>query len=219
MSDVMLLNEIVSVGRELSERGLQTTRSGNISARAGEVFFITKTGTNLGRLNTCDIIVVNIDDDKVAVPVGASIETAVHRAVYRETKARAIVHAHPPYAIGLAHSLPMAYVTPIHNEGLVGLKRVPILDTSVPGREACEEPRPIVAHLSRWCSLIIRGHGAFAVGSDLQEALYRLLLVEEVCKIHCIAQSLGSSYVKGISRPNPKAEEQSDFSCSPQMRD
>jgi len=52
--------QLIAVGKELYNRGLQTTRSGNISVRDGEQFLITKTGANLGQLRESDLVSVDI---------------------------------------------------------------------------------------------------------------------------------------------------------------
>ncbi len=185
----LLQEELIAVGRELYERGLQTTRSGNISVCEGAMFFITGTGTNLGRLKRSDLVAVDLRDS-APIPPGASRETPVHKAIYNATAARAIVHAHPPYAIALAQVAKQQGIMPIHNEGAAGLQWVPIIDSSVRGKEAGEDPTAIVAELVRWCSVVIRNHGAFAVGPNLDEAAYKMMLLEDVCKIACILQSL-----------------------------
>ncbi len=55
----------------------------------------------LGNLTEQDLIDTGINRNDRNTPL-ASSELAVHRAIYRETRARAIVHAHPPYANTLA---------------------------------------------------------------------------------------------------------------------
>jgi L-fuculose-phosphate aldolase len=185
----ILQQQLISVGKQLYDRGLQTTRSGNISVRNGDVFLITRTGTNLGKLRHTDLITVDVHE-AAPIPAGASCETQVHRAIYNAGEARAIVHAHPAYAIALADFAGERGVTPVHNEGLAGLKWIPVVGTSVRGKEGGEDPTGIAAQLKSWPSVIVRGHGAFAVGASLDEALYRMFLLEDVCKIACIVQSL-----------------------------
>ncbi len=180
--------ELISVGRQLYERGLQSTRSGNISVREGDSFLISKTGTNLGRLTLNDLIRVPLDPAQ-PIPRSASCESAVHRAIYNASGAGAVVHAHGPYAIALAE-MEESGVKPIHNEAIAGLRWIPIIDTTVAAGEGGEHPEPIAAQMHQWCSLIVRGHGAFVSGSNLDEALYRMLLLEDACKIICILHSM-----------------------------
>jgi L-fuculose-phosphate aldolase len=199
----MLHDDLISVGRELYERGMQTTRSGNISARDGASFVITKTGTNLGRLAPADLVSVAVDP-AVPIPRDASCEAPVHRAIYLASDAGAVVHAHPPYAIALAHTIRSGGITPIHNEALVGLRWIPIIDTSVDGREGGEDPRPIAEQLASWCSLIVRSHGAFSTGASLSEALYKMFLLDDVCRISTIVQSVRrEATLTIVGKPSP----------------
>jgi len=185
----MLIEDLISAGKQLYERGLQTTRSGNVSARDGTVFWITRTGTNLARLTATQFVQVELDA-RAAIPREASVESPVHRGVYNASSARAIVHAHPPYAIAAAEAVGEGGITPIHNEALVGLKWIPVIETSVAGEDTGEAVDGIARQLSRWPALVIRGHGAFTIGENIDEALYRMVLLEEVCKISCILKSL-----------------------------
>lgn len=187
----MLEQELISVGKELYERGLQSTRSGNLSLRQRDSFIISKTGTNLGRLALGDLISVPLDPS-APIPRSASCESAVHRAIYNASDAGAIVHAHGPYAIALAE-MEESGVKPIHNEAIAGLGWIPIIDTAVTAGEGGEHPGPIAEQMHRWCSLIVRGHGSFVSGSNLDEALYRMLLLEEACKIICIMHSMNAA--------------------------
>jgi len=178
--------QVVGVGKELYRRGLVTTRGGNISVRDGDRFVITRTGSNLGGLTEADLIEVELEE-AAAISSDASCESPVHRAIYNRTSEFAIVHAHGTDAIALAE-LVNDGIRPIHNEGLVGLKWIPVVDTTVPGEESGEEPVAIAASLANWCSVVVRGHGAFATGRSLDEALYRMILLEDTCHINVLVQ-------------------------------
>jgi len=180
--------QLIAVGKELYNRGLQTTRSGNISIRDGEQFLITKTGTNLGRLLESDVASVDIPRH-IPISAEASCESPVHRAIYNVTDALAIVHAHPIHAIALAEIVNNS-ILPIHNEGLAGLKRIPVVDTTVLGQDSGEEPSTIAAALAKYCSVVVRNHGAFTAASSLSQALYRMLLLEDTCRIVFLVQSV-----------------------------
>jgi L-fuculose-phosphate aldolase len=196
---IELQEELIAVGKELYDRGLQTTRSGNISAREGDRFIITKTGAHLGRLAKSDLISVDIS---AHAPVSreASCESPVHRAIYNATGALAIVHAHPIYAIALAEVSLDDSILPVHNEGLVGLKRVPIVDTTVLGLDIGEKPSAIVPALTQSCAVVVRNHGAFATGESLRQALYKMLLLEDTCTIKLLTQTHSSMAANLMTR-------------------
>lgn len=186
----MLEQDPISAGRELYDRRLQSTRSGNISVRHCDCFVITKTGSNLGRLAPEDLISVPLNP-AAPIPPLASGESSVHRAIYNATSAGAVVHAHGRFAIALAE-IEAAGVRPVHNEAIVALEWIPIIDTTVVEREGGEDPEGNAEALSNWKSVIVRHHGAFAAGADLSEALYRMILVEDSCEMVCVIRSTGA---------------------------
>lgn len=189
MSNIDCRAQLIAIGNELYSRGLQTTRSGNISIRVGDQFLITKTGSNLGKLLQSDLIAVDIRPH-VPIPTSASCESPAHRAIYNATEALAIVHAHPIHAIALAQIWNSDSIEPIHNEGIVSLRQIPIICTTAPGEERGERPDAIAASLTEHCSVVVRNHGAFTVASSLEQALYRMLLLEDTCRIVFLVESL-----------------------------
>jgi L-fuculose-phosphate aldolase len=178
-------SQLIAVGQELFNRGLQTTRSGNLSVRDGDRFLITQTGANLGHLSDANLIHVGLAHHS-PVPVGASCETPLHRAIYNATEALAIVHAHPIHAIALAQVSSGDRIMPIHNEGIAGLNGIAVVDTTVPGKDTGEEPAAITAALKQACSVVVRGHGAFTIGSSLDQACYKMMLLEDSCRINLL---------------------------------
>ena len=97
----MILSQFQTVGRDLFTTGLVSSHSGNLSIRLGERIIITRRNSGLGCLGEHDLIETGISKNDRNTPL-ASIELAVHRAIYRETPALAIVHAHPPHAVALS---------------------------------------------------------------------------------------------------------------------
>ena len=94
----MFLNQFQNVGHALFSRGLVSSQSGNLSIRMGDRLIITRRGSNLGALQEKDLVETGINKNDRATPM-ASVELPVHRAIYQNTQARAIVHAHPTHVI------------------------------------------------------------------------------------------------------------------------
>jgi ribulose-5-phosphate 4-epimerase/fuculose-1-phosphate aldolase len=183
--------QLIAVGKELYARSLVTTRGGNLSVKIGDGFLITRTGKNLGQLSGSDFISVDLDDN-TAIPAEASCEAQVHRALYNSTTAQSIVHVHGAHAIAAAISSRTDRIQPVHNEAIIGLHSIPIINTSVPGEESGEDPAAIVEALKRAPALLIRGHGSFATGHSLDQALYRTLLLEDCCRIFLLLRGANS---------------------------
>ena len=86
----------------------------------------------------------------------------VHLAVYRTTPYRAIVHAHPPYAV--AASLVADEIRPLDSEGEMFCPTIPVT-TRAPGTQGLADA---VAEEMRHNKLVIaHGHGTFAAGAML----------------------------------------------------
>ena len=147
---------------------------------------ITRRGTMLSCLQESDLIETGITKNDRFTPL-ASTELPVHRAIYQETSASAIVHAHPPHAVAL--SLTETEIVPNGAEGLSTVGQVPVLGWNMevkPGGLA-----DIIAQALKQCrTVMVHGHGSFAVGQLLEEAYNCTTTLEESCQVICLLKSL-----------------------------
>ncbi len=185
----MILSQFQTVGRDLFARGLVSSHSGNLSIRLGDRITITRRGSMLNCLEEHDLIETGLNRNSRATPL-ASVELAVHRAIYRQTQASAIVHAHPPHAIAL--SLTETEIVPSNAEGLDLLGTVPVVGWNMevkPGGLA-----DIIAQaLKQRRIIMVHGHGSFAIGQLLEEAYDFTTSLEESCQILCLLKSFQMS--------------------------
>lgn len=187
------------IGRDMFLAGLNSSHSGNMSARWGDRIMITRTGAALGRLSAGDLVEVPLDagQDDVAEglhpwPPGPGVqpssELVVHRAVYLAVPAGAVVHAHPPHAVAL--SLAADTLVPADTEGALILGPVPVVTARRPAGSA-EVAALVAAALRERPLVLVRGHGSFALGDDLEEAYHRTAALEHSARIACIHRMLG----------------------------
>ncbi|AEV16949.1 MAG: fuculose-1-phosphate aldolase [Thermus sp.] len=171
------------VGEDLFGQGLISATAGNFSVRGKEGFLITKSGVQKARLTPEDLVEVPLEGP---FPPGASVESVIHREVYRRTQAQALVHAHPRVAVAL--SLHLDRLLPLDLEGQYYLREVPVLapKTTSASEEAASAVAEALAH-HRVC--LLRGHGAFAAGfkerpeEALLEAYSLMTTLEESAEI------------------------------------
>lgn len=97
----VILSQFQTVGRDLFSRGLVSSHTGNLSIRLRDRIIITRRGSMLNCLEEHDLIETGVSRNNRSTP-WASTDLAVHRAIYRETQALAVVHAHPPHATALS---------------------------------------------------------------------------------------------------------------------
>jgi len=184
--ETMILAQFQAIGHDLFIRGLVSSHSGNLSIRLGDRIIITHRSSMLGCLHEHDLIETGISQNNRSTPL-ASVELAVHRAIYRETSALAIVHAHPPHAVAL--SLTETEIVPSDTEGLSIVGRVPVLGWHMevkPGGLA-----DIIAQALKQNRIVmVHGHGSFAIGQLLEEAHNCTTTLEESCQVICLLRSL-----------------------------
>lgn len=174
-----MIKDMILFGKILYEQGLNHSHSGNISIRDGNEIIIKKHGAMLGYLTKKDIVRINLNDDKKDKL--ASLEAKVHRAIYLQNPdVKAIAHGHTIYATVL--SLNNKMIKPIDSEGQFYLPQIPVLSCNETiGSD--EVAKKIPALISKYKCAIIKGHGAFAIGKNLEQASMYLSVIESASKI------------------------------------
>jgi L-fuculose-phosphate aldolase len=161
------------VGADLYRHGLVTSHGGNLSLRDGHGMWITGTGKRLGHLQAKDIAYVGAGGEHSGVP--PSSDTFLHATVYAISGAMAVVHAHTRHAVAIAFDGDM--FEPLDFEGQYHLKQVPVIDNDDRSTERVADA------LRSSLVVVLRGHGAYARGQDLWEALHWVMALEESAQI------------------------------------
>ncbi|MFC1571284.1 class II aldolase/adducin family protein [Candidatus Margulisiibacteriota bacterium] len=184
-----MLEEFKRIGRFMFQEGLIDSHGGNMSVRQGDKIFITHRDAMLGDLSEKDIIEVGMNagpDDKQA-----SREIEVHRAVYKQNGAQAIIHAHPANAIAI--SITDNKIVPQDAEGLALFKAASIVRVR-DSIGSSETVRLLPSFLTKESSIaVVKGHGSFATGKTLAEAYKLTSCLENSCKVLVAVRASGSS--------------------------
>lgn len=182
-----LVREFQQVGRELSQLGLVTCRGGNMSVLVKGWIYATAHEAMLGRLLKRDIIKIAKASGPAQTKVGVTSDILVHRCIYDQTPAQAIIHAHPNWAIAL--SFRRREIVPKDVEGAYHLSRVPVVGGEFQVGSAAIAHK-LAAALTQVPVAIFRGHGCFARGASLWEALHLVTALEASATVLVIHQLL-----------------------------
>jgi len=180
----MLLGQFQSTGRDLFNLGLVASSTGNLSVRLRERIIITRSNVGLNCLEEPDLIETGLKRNDRATPL-ASRDLLIHRAIYQATRASSVVHAHPPHAIAL--SLTAREIVPSDSEGNVTIGTVPVLGQDIRPDALAEE---IARALGEHRVVMVSGHGSYAAGQLLEEALSYTTMLEASARINCLLRSL-----------------------------
>jgi L-fuculose-phosphate aldolase len=181
---------LVDYYRRLRQHGLNDSHSGNASVSIGAAFWITPTGCCADTLEADQLVPCRRDQP---LPRGASLDAPLHQAVYEAVPdAAAVIHCHGPHAIAL--TLDGQDFEPPDFEGQYYFHRVPVLNIDFSdylGRS----PAAVADALRDSPVAIVRGHGVYARGADLDEAFKWCASLESSARIawlHRVISARGS---------------------------
>jgi L-fuculose-phosphate aldolase len=181
---------ICEVGRRAYVRQFVAANDGNISFRLSDnEVLATPTLVCKGFMKPHEMVKLDMDGNLLAGFMTPTSETRLHLGIYQERPdVKAVVHLHPPHATAFAIAgVPVdKCVLP---EVEIFLGEVPIAEYRTPGtQDFFESIRPYLADYS---VMLLANHGVVALGRDLQEAYWRLEIVDAYCRMLILARQLG----------------------------
>lgn len=192
MIDERIFETFREIGRDLYAADMISSHGGNLSIRLGDHVVIKRRGSMLGNLKPQDLVETRIDKNDSGV-VLASTELLVHRTIYLQTPALAIVHCHPRTAI--AFSLSRDEIVPIDNEASYLLKKVPVVTEEFPSGTP-QMAEKVAQALQNYKIIMLRGHGSFAIGQTLDEAFFWSSTLEESCQIALAVKLINEPFIE-----------------------
>ena len=179
--------EIVAAGRRLDRHGWVPATAGNLSRRLPDGrIAITRSGVHKGFLSVGDVIEVSLDGRALDPSHRPSAETLLHCQIYRDRSEGAVLHGHSVAAtvLSLHARTPELVLSPeLLFSGYELLKvfkgathdttlRLPVFDND---QDIARRSRTVAPHLPD-CPMgyLLRGHGVYVWGRDMEQALARL---------------------------------------------
>jgi len=189
-------DEFKKIADLLFRLGLVGPYGGEISVRRENKMFITRRDAPFSGLEESDIIECEMDG---ALGELAARGALAHRAIYKETKAEAIIFAQPVSAIAV--SITDNKIIPQDAQGLSLIKSAAIVRThqQVITEEICRLLPSFLQGSS--VAAVVKGMGSFAIGKTIEEACKYTSTLENSCKILVAIRSSG-----GVRPPVPQKE-------------
>lgn len=181
---------IIDVSRDLYWKNMLAGADGNISIRVNNEVLITSSGVQKKGLDFNKFSVVHMDG---SILFGKpSSELLMHLEVYQScTKARAVIHAHPPTCIAWTIAEPHLKFLDADcmSEVILALGKIPISGFALPGTsDMAENLKPL---LPKYRAIILARHGALSWGESMEEAVNGMERMEHVAQILASAKALG----------------------------
>ena len=198
-----LKKAVYEANMDLPRYGLVTFTWGNVSGidRESGLFVIKPSGVEYDQLTPEDMVVMDLDGNKIEGSYRPSSDTATHLELYRAfSKIGGIVHTHSSYATSWAQAgrgIPCYGTT--HADYMYG--KIPCVRCLTPKEiaEAYEQNtgRLIVEEFVRMekdpmavPAVLCKNHGPFTWGKDAREAVHNAVVLEEVAKMAYRTESI-----------------------------
>ena len=191
-----LKQKVYEANMDLPKYGLVTFTWGNVSAidRESGLFVIKPSGVEYDKLTPEDMVVMDLEGNKVEGRYNPSSDTATHLELYKAfPEIGGVVHTHSSYATSWAQagrSIPCYGTT--HADyiyGEVPCGRCLTKEEIEAGYEA-NTGRLIVEEFIRRCkepmavpAVLCKNHGPFTWGKDAKDAVHNAVVLEEVAKM------------------------------------
>ena len=195
---------IIASGRRLDARGLAPATSGNYSVRLSEgQIAVTVSGHHKGRLTRDDVMRVN--EAGVALEnKRPSAETGLHTLIYKlYPQVNAVLHVHSVPVVTLTRHLPEASELILKDYEMLkafpgittheAVVRIPIFENSQNIEALSQEVDNRLRTAAPVPAYLIRGHGAYGWGKDMEEAERVIEALEHLlsCEIEAIRLQAG----------------------------
>lgn len=194
-----LKKKVFEANMQLPAYHLVTFTWGNVSGidRASGLFVIKPSGVPYEKLRPSDIVVMDLEGNRVEGELLPSTDTATHLELYRAfPEIGGIVHTHSPYAVAFAQAgMPIPCLGTTHADYFYGdvpcarnltqeeIDEAYEKNTGKVIIEAFEGRNPMYTP-----AVVCRSHGPFTWGRDCFEAVYHAAVLEEVAKMDILTK-------------------------------
>lgn len=189
--ELTVRQQILLGSRRLYDRGMLAAADGNLSYRlSDERIVITPSGVAKAFIKAEDLCIIDLQGRILeGKPSG---EMSMHLEVYRQVKkAKAVVHAHPPYAVAWSISHPQLSELPSDclSEIILAVGSIPIVPYARPTTVGMGEV--LGSFLPHHRLMILSRHGGLSWGEDLDEAVNGMERLEHSAQILALAKQMG----------------------------
>lgn len=191
VSEFKLKEQMCEIGRKIWLKGFCAGNEGNHSFRLSEDRVLcTPSLVSKGNLKPDDMCIVDMTGKQVAGKRKRTSEILLHLAIYHERPdVRAVIHSHPPHATAFAIA-DIELPTCIHPEAEVFLGPVKTAKYVTPGdKRLGESIKPFIKESN---TILLGNHGVVCYGPDLEDAYYKLEIVDAYARILLLTKQLGS---------------------------
>jgi L-ribulose-5-phosphate 4-epimerase len=188
-----LKKEVYQAHLKLWENKLIMWTSGNVSGRDSKTDYVVikPSGVSYDKLSPDHLVVVDLNGNIIEGNLKPSVDVATHLYVYKHMpEVMSVIHTHSTYASAFAaigKPIPVCLTAMADFFG----GDIPVGELVLIGEE--EIGKEIVSKIGNSKAIIMKNHGPFTIGKNVNEALKAAIFLEETAKVLIMAKILGES--------------------------
>ncbi|WP_075618861.1 class II aldolase/adducin family protein [Paenisporosarcina indica] len=186
MNISQISEEIVKLGKELTDKGLVNGTGGNLSVRMENVVISTPSGWSLGELKSASLSITNLEGITLYGPKPTK-ELPMHLAIYHaRPDINAVVHTHSIYAVTYSCTATVDSLIPIYIPSIAAkVGNVKLIPFVLPGSKDLGEL--VGKEIRQYNGLLLENHGVISAGKTLSKAGIGAYEIEDNLKIEFLS--------------------------------
>ncbi|MFC1452832.1 class II aldolase/adducin family protein [Verrucomicrobiota bacterium] len=182
--------ELVKYGVKIAQAALVAGAGGNISVRDGDLVWMKPSGFAMDDMAPTDLCGMDINSGEQARGENRpTSEVNMHLSIYRSRPdAMAVFHTHSPWASGVISA--GVELRPMFAEFVNDLGRVTTVPYVTPTTRQLADMMGEAARDHD--TIFMVNHGVLAVGANVKQAYYRVVVVEDAAKSMVAAAAVGT---------------------------
>jgi L-fuculose-phosphate aldolase len=190
---IELRRTLIAAGAILDRADQGDLTRGHVSVRVPgdpQHFYMKPHSQGLDEITPENIVVCNLEGEKVAGGGRRHSEVFIHSEVYkRRPDVLSVIHVHPTHAVALsATGKPLL---PISQPGVAFSDGVPCFTDTIDLIRTPAMGAGVAQALGPHKAAFLRNHGVVVVGASLEECTVLSLMLEEACRIQLLAMAAG----------------------------
>ncbi len=184
---------LIDAGRIIEMHGLGDMTRGHVSVRVpGDPthFFMKPHSRGFDEITLENMVLCNLDGDKVAGGGRKHSEVYIHSEIYKaRADVNSVVHTHPTHAVALsATGRPLL---PISQPSVSFWDGLPCYSGTIELIRSQDKGAAVARALGHCKAVLLRNHGVAVVGASIEEATILTLALENACEIQLRAEAGG----------------------------
>jgi ribulose-5-phosphate 4-epimerase/fuculose-1-phosphate aldolase len=189
MNENALREDICTIARSLYDRGLTHGSTGNISARCGDHWLLTPSGSTLGRLDPARLSKLD-HEGRLVSGDPPSKENFLHLGMYQQRPdSHAVIHLHATHSVAvsvLADVNSEDVMPPITAYYVMRIGKLPLLPYYAPGDMKLADA--VRGAAAKHHAMLLANHGPVVAGVSLAAATDAVEELEATARLYLLLQ-------------------------------